>query len=92
VNPNVTQEQVAAIVGDIEMWRDEPNAVAFRPSSTITFKQLNAIGELFGTDRIDLNYGRAPSNADLVVWGESAAEEGEITVYRDAVAQDRGQP
>lgn len=79
-----TREQAEAIVGTIEMWRDEPNVIAFRPSSTITFKQLNAISELFGTDRIDLCAGRE-GEPD---WSEytpgSPGEPGEITVYKEA--------
>lgn len=83
-NPAVTKEQVAELVGGLEMWRDEPNAIAFRPSYTITFKQLNAISELFGTDHIDLCAGREGEPDWSEVTPGWPAECGEITVYKDA--------
>ena len=80
-NPAVTKNQVENVINcQIEMWREEPNAIAFRPQKAITFQQLNAISQLFGTDRIDVFAGDEGGYCDTCRW----TELGEITVYKDA--------
>lgn len=83
-NASVTKAQVEAVLGCyVEMWNDEPNAVSFRPSTTITFQKLQKVSDLFGTERIDLNAGREGEPDYSSVTPGCPAEPGEITVYRN---------